>query len=85
MADSIATSVITTGEPEKIGEGSERAAFWEALGGKAEYASAKWLAEVLPTHPPRLFQCSNATGNIRIEEIFDFAQEVSAVVYHTTY
>ena len=41
-----------------------------------EYASGKWLEEVTPSHPPRLFQCSNASGHFRVEEIYDFAQEV---------
>ena len=60
----------------KITEGSEPAEFWDSLGGKTEYASGKWLEEVTPSHPPRLFQCSNASGHFRVEEIFDFAQEV---------
>lgn len=42
-----------------------------------EYASGKWLEEVTPSHPPRLFQCSNASGRFNVEEVFDFAQEVS--------
>ena len=75
LADSIAGAVIKK-KPEKVTEGKEPAAFWEALGGKTEYASDKWLEEVLPSNPPRLFQCSNATGKIRVEEIFDFAQLV---------
>ena len=58
-------------------EGSEPAAFWDALGGKTEYASGKWLESVVPNHPPRLFQCSNASGRFKVEEIFDFSQEVS--------
>ena len=60
----------------KITEGSEPAEFWDSLGGKTEYASGKWLEEVTPSHPPRLFQCSNASGHFRVEEIYDFAQEV---------
>lgn len=61
----------------KIREGCEPEDFWAALGGKTEYASNKWLAEELPNYPPRLFQCSNASGKFNVEEIFDFAQDVS--------
>ena len=39
--------------------------------------TGKWLEEVVPTVPPRLFQCSNASGFFNVEEIFDFAQAVS--------
>ena len=59
-------------------EGKEPQEFWDALGGKAEYGSGKWLQEVVPTYPPRLFQCSNASGRFNVEEIFDFAQDVSS-------
>ena len=41
-------------------------------------SSGKWLEEVVPTVPPRLFQCSNASGRFNVEEIFDFAQAVSS-------
>lgn len=34
------------------------------------------LQEVVASHPPRLFQCSNASGRFTVEEIFDFSQEV---------
>lgn len=77
MADSIANAVSPGRDVEKVREGSEPEEFWAALGGKTEYASNKWLAEELPSHPPRLFQCSNASGKFNVEEIFDFAQEVS--------
>lgn len=42
----------------------------------------KWLEEVIPTVPPRLFQCSNASGRFNVEEIFDFSQEVGIYVVH---
>lgn len=61
----------------KVREGSEPEEFWSALGGKTEYASGKWLAQELPSSPPRLFQCSNASGKFNVEEIFDFQQNVS--------
>ena len=70
--------VISPGQnPTRIMEGHESKEFWGALGGKMEYGSGKWLQEVVPTYPPRLFQCSNASGRFKVEEIFDFAQDVS--------
>ena len=38
--------------------------------------SLSCLQEVVASHPPRLFQCSNASGRFTVEEIFDFSQEV---------
>ena len=76
LADTISTTVSPGREPVKIMEGGEPPEFWNSLGGKTEYASGKWLEEVTPSHPPRLFQCSNASGFFAVEEIFDFAQQV---------
>ena len=71
-------AVISPGrDPVKVMEEKEPQEFWDALGGKAEYGSGKWLQEVVPTYSPRLFQCSNASGRFKVEEIFDFAQDVS--------
>ncbi len=80
LADNIVNAVSPGREVVKVGEGSEPQEFWAALGGKGEYASNKWLAEELPSHPPRLFQCSNASGRFSVEEIFNFAQEVRATM-----
>ena len=72
--------VISPGQdPTRVMEGREPTEFWDALGGKTEYGSGKWLQEVVPTYPPRLFQCSNASGRFTVEEIFDFAQDVSKI------
>lgn len=60
----------------KLFEGNEAQAFWDSLGGKTAYASGKILEEPVPSHPPRLFQCSNASGRFNVEEIFDYSQEV---------
>lgn len=54
-------------------EGEEPEEFWSVLGGKTEYASMK-EGEIAP-RDPRLFQCSNATGSFKVEEVFYFEQE----------
>ena len=35
-----------------------------------------FLQQEVPERPPRLFQCSNASGKFRVEEIPDFTQDV---------
>ena len=47
--------------------------FWKALGGKADYPKMR-PGEPAPPDP-RLFQLSNATGALDVDEIFDFSQE----------
>lgn len=37
--------------------------FWDALGGKTEYRTSTRLRDKMDAHPPRLFACSNKTGN----------------------
>lgn len=54
-------------------ESEETDEFWELLGGKTEYASDPCLSD--PDFAPRLFQVSNATGALRVDEIWDFTQE----------
>ncbi|KAK2720027.1 hypothetical protein QYM36_004066, partial [Artemia franciscana] len=54
--------------------GQEKDDFWEAIGGKGEYASNKILADESPDFDPRLFQCSNASGKFKAEEIIEFNQ-----------
>jgi len=60
-------------QPIVVKEGEESDAFWEALGGKQEYASDPAFYE--PDFRARLFCISNATGAMRCEEIFDWSQE----------
>jgi hypothetical protein len=55
-----------------IKEGSEPAAFWAALGGEGPYPEARDLETL--GQDPRLFQISNATGSLAIEEIHNFDQ-----------
>uniref|UniRef100_A0A8C7ZL06 Gelsolin n=1 Tax=Oryzias sinensis TaxID=183150 RepID=A0A8C7ZL06_9TELE len=53
----------------ELSEGGETAQFWGALGGKAEYRTSTRLKDNMDAHPPRLFACSNKTGNFVIEEV----------------
>ncbi|XP_063596642.1 advillin-like [Penaeus indicus] len=59
MAKTFASS---RGDTLIVSEGYEKEEFWRALGGKEPYATTPKLKEEHPAHPPRLFQCSNATG-----------------------
>jgi hypothetical protein len=56
-----------------LDEGKEPADFWTSVGGKGEYASEGFLYE--GAREPRLFQCSNASGSFRVEEIFNYQQD----------
>lgn len=58
---------------KKINEGDEPSAFWDALGGKGSYSSAGF--EYGEPREPRLFQLSNATGQLAVEEIYNFSQD----------
>ncbi|XP_037829188.1 villin-1 isoform X2 [Kryptolebias marmoratus] len=59
---------------EVVMEGQEPADFWVALGGKAPYASDKRLEREEQVHSPRLFECSNQTGQFRMTEVYNFDQ-----------
>nr|XP_056709424.1 advillin [Euleptes europaea] len=74
MAKLLATT-LCDGIQETVAEGQEPTGFWELLGGKALYASEKRLLQVVPDHPPRLFECSNKTGRFTVTEITDFIQD----------
>uniref|UniRef100_A0A8C5EAE7 Gelsolin n=1 Tax=Gouania willdenowi TaxID=441366 RepID=A0A8C5EAE7_GOUWI len=50
-------------------EGGESGEFWECLGGKGDYRTSSRLKDKMDAHPPRLFACSNKTGNFIIEEV----------------
>ncbi|XP_077974564.1 villin-1-like [Styela clava] len=62
-------------ELETVPEGHEDNTFWDAVGGRGEYASVKALQVENPDHDPRLFECSNQTGTFKCTEMFDFTQE----------
>uniref|UniRef100_A0A4W5KF98 Gelsolin n=1 Tax=Hucho hucho TaxID=62062 RepID=A0A4W5KF98_9TELE len=55
----------------ELSEGGETDDYWEALGGKAVYRTSSRLRskDKMDAHPPRLFACSNKTGNFIIEEV----------------
>ena len=55
-----------------LDEGEESPGFWSALGGKGEYPKAIGLPEA--PREPMLFCCSNASGTLTLEPIFDFGQ-----------
>ncbi|XP_065668513.1 advillin isoform X2 [Hydra vulgaris] len=75
FAEIVADYAAPDGDLIIMREGKETNEFWDLLGGKEEYASMSRLSEKKPTIPPRLFQCSNATGRFWVEEIFDFDQD----------
>ena len=56
----------------EIKEGGEPDAFWQALGGKADYPA--YAPGEAPPRAPRLFEVSNQTGVIRMEEVCSFTQ-----------
>ncbi|XP_068594523.1 gelsolin-like [Brachionichthys hirsutus] len=56
-------------EPTVLEEGAEEAAFWDALGGEEDYCRAPRQKNNMEAHPPRLFSCSNKTGNFKMEEV----------------
>ncbi|XP_063843291.1 advillin-like isoform X1 [Scylla paramamosain] len=71
MAKSLAAS---KGETLMVSEGYEKEDFWQVLGGKETYASSSRLKEEQLSHQPRLFQCSNASGVFKADEIINFSQ-----------
>ncbi|XP_044051708.1 gelsolin-like isoform X2 [Siniperca chuatsi] len=55
--------------PTPLEEGEEEDAFWDALGGQEDYCRSPRLKNKMEAHPPRLFACSNKTGNFLMEEV----------------
>jgi len=62
-------------DPEFVFEGQEKKDFWALLGGKKPYFDQKVAKTDEHAPEPRLFQISNATGNIAVEELVMFSQE----------
>ncbi|XP_072455274.1 villin-like protein isoform X2 [Notamacropus eugenii] len=67
--------IISQKDKQTVVEGQEPPSFWEALGGRAPYASDKRLQEKTSHYQPRLFECSNQTGRFFMTEIMFFSQE----------
>ena len=59
---------------ETISEGSEIPRFWVALGGKVPYANSVQLQDEDKGDDARLYECSNASGNFRCDQISNFDQ-----------
>uniref|UniRef100_A0A3B4V509 Gelsolin n=1 Tax=Seriola dumerili TaxID=41447 RepID=A0A3B4V509_SERDU len=55
--------------PAPLEEGEEEDAFWDALGGQEDYCRSPRMENEMEAHPPRLFACSNKTGNFLMEEV----------------
>ncbi|KAG7999726.1 Gelsolin [Nibea albiflora] len=55
--------------PTSLEEGVEEGAFWDMLGGQGSYKRSPRLKTTMEDHPPRLFACSNKTGNFLMEEV----------------
>ncbi|XP_074549430.1 villin-1 [Halichoeres trimaculatus] len=68
------SDVLSRQDKQVVMEGQEPAEFWIALGGKAPYASDKRLQRDEPAYCPRLFECSNQSGQFRMTEVDDFTQ-----------
>uniref|UniRef100_A0A663M6M5 Villin like n=1 Tax=Athene cunicularia TaxID=194338 RepID=A0A663M6M5_ATHCN len=71
----VVADIVSKGDKHTILEGQEPAEFWEALGGKAPYASEKRFQEQITHYQPRLFECSNQTGRFIMTEVVGFCQE----------
>uniref|UniRef100_A0A8B9ZX47 Gelsolin-like domain-containing protein n=1 Tax=Anas zonorhyncha TaxID=75864 RepID=A0A8B9ZX47_9AVES len=74
MAKMVA-DIVSRRDKHTVLEGQEPAEFWEALGGKAPYASEKRFQEQITHYQPRLFECSNQTGRFIMTEVVGFCQE----------
>mmetsp|Transcript_10820 Transcript_10820/g.14042 ORF Transcript_10820/g.14042 Transcript_10820/m.14042 type:complete len:834 (+) Transcript_10820:53-2554(+) len=77
VADRVATELCGGSTSQwsvtTMDEGGETSDFWNLLGGKQEYAAAR-LGEV-PPQEPRLFEVSNSTGLLDVDEIVGFSQD----------
>ena len=56
-----------------MAEGSEAGEFWDSIGGQGDYSKVKESLGFAPGFEPRLFQVSNATGYMWMQECPAFA------------
>uniref|UniRef100_A0A671N249 Advillin-like n=1 Tax=Sinocyclocheilus anshuiensis TaxID=1608454 RepID=A0A671N249_9TELE len=75
MAKEVASFIGRGSSEEIMAEGQEPNEFWEILGGKGPYASDRRLQQVTLDHQPRLFECSNKTGQFIATEVTQFTQD----------
>ncbi|XP_044526108.1 villin-like protein isoform X2 [Gracilinanus agilis] len=71
----MAAEIISAQDKQTVLEGQEPLGFWEALGGKAPYASEKRSQQKSSHYQPRLFECSSQTGRFIMTEIMFFSQD----------
>jgi advillin len=69
----LAPTIIGNGNVEIIEEGKESKAFWNLLGGEAEYPDTDYLK--LSNWSAKLFECSFASGDFSAEQLFNFCQD----------
>ncbi|WP_411022947.1 gelsolin-like protein, partial [Salmonella sp. s51228] len=75
MANNTAKMLSPSRTPIILQEGHETDIFWNALGGYKSYGKFKVCEEIPPSMEPRLFQVSNASGSLKVEEIIEFTQD----------
>lgn len=73
-AQKLAGVLVPGAALEVLKEGEEPQAFWDALGGKTEYASARALG-FSPGFAPRLYCVSTAQGYVHMKEVPNYAQD----------
>jgi hypothetical protein len=64
-------------EPEMVFETQEKDHFWNLLGGKCTYSNDKVLQNPTQSLKTRLFEISNSSGKINVQEIFQFSQVIA--------
>lgn len=74
-AEKVFDAVMRPAACTTMKEGEESAEFWESVGGQGAYSHVKEQVGFAPGFEPRLFQVSNQSGFMWMEEVPAFAQE----------